>query len=459
MSAHEVNFDGLVGPTHNYAGLSHGNVASMSHRGRVSNPREAALQGLAKMRFLAELGLPQAVLPPHERPALWALRAAGFTGSDVAVLAAAAKHAPQLLVACSSASNMWVANAATFTPSRDADDGRAHFTPANLVAKFHRSIEPPQTARTLRAIFRDEARFVVHEPLPASAAFGDEGAANHTRLAPSHGAPGLHLFVHGHRGFRDRTAGGRARLVAPKNFASRQSREAFEAIARRHRLGANSALHAQQNPAAIDAGVFHNDVISVGHENVFLFHEQAFARSPAVVAELRRRYQALTGQELVVLKVPARAVPLADAVKSYFFNSQIVTLPDGRMALIAPRDCRENRRVHAFVRELIGRGDTPLREAHYFDLRQSMRNGGGPACLRLRVVLTDAELGAIAPGVRFTPELDARLVAWVKQHYRDRLALRDLADPALLEESRRALDELTQLLGLSSLYPFQLAGA
>ena len=27
--AYEVNFDGLVGPTHNYAGLSYGNVASL----------------------------------------------------------------------------------------------------------------------------------------------------------------------------------------------------------------------------------------------------------------------------------------------------------------------------------------------------------------------------------------------------------------------------------------------
>lgn len=454
MTTHEVNFDGLVGPTHNYAGLSRGNVASMSHRGLVSNPREAALQGLAKMRFLAALGLPQAVLPPHERPALWLLRAAGFTGNDAAVLAAAAKHAPQLLVACSSASNMWVANAATFAPSADTADGRAHFTPANLVAKFHRSIEPPQTARTLRAIFRDQRRFVVHDPLPAQTAFGDEGAANHTRLAPIHGVPGLHLFVHGHRGFR-----GRERVPAPKKFASRQSREAFEAIARCHLLGDKSVLHAPQNPAAIDAGVFHNDVISVGNENVFLYHEQAFVRTPRVIAELRRRYRALTGDELRAIKVPARAVPLRDAVKSYLFNSQIVTLAPGRMALIAPRDCRENRRVHAFVSALIGRGDTPLREAHYFDLRQSMHNGGGPACLRLRVVLTDDELAAIAPGVRFTPGLDARLVAWVKQHYRERLALRDLADPALLEESRRALDELTRILGLGSLYPFQLAGA
>jgi succinylarginine dihydrolase len=454
VKTHEVNFDGLVGPTHNYAGLSHGNVASMSHGGRVSNPRAAALQGLAKMKFLADLGLPQAVLPPHERPAIDALRAFGFGGSDAAVLAAAAKQAPRLLVACCSASNMWVANAATVTPSRDARDGRVHFTPANLLSKLHRSLEPAQTARTLRAIFRDPQRFVVHNPVPSSAGLGDEGAANHTRFAASHGARGLHLFVHGHCAFP-----GARPPPAPRQFASRQAREAFEAIARCHLLDDKSVLHVQQNPAAIDAGVFHNDVISVGNENLFFYHEQAFVRTPAVIAELRARYAALTGGELVAVRVPAARVSMRDAVKSYLFNSQVVTLAPDRMALIAPADCVENRRVRAFVREVIERGDTPLQEAHYFDLKQSMSNGGGPACLRLRVVLTDAELAAIAPGVRLDAALHVRLVTWVKKHYRDRLSHRDLADPQLLRESRRALDELTQILGLGSIYPFQRVGA
>jgi succinylarginine dihydrolase len=224
-------------------------------------------------------------------------------------------------------------------------------------------------------------------------------------------------------------------------------------------LGDKSVVHAQQNPAAIDAGVFHNDVISVGNENVFLYHEHAFVRTSTVIAELRRRYRALHGADLLTLRVPARAVPLRDAVKSYLFNSQLVTLAPGNMALIAPSDCRRNPRVRAFLEPLVARGDTPVREVHYVDLKQSMRNGGGPACLRLRVVLSDDEFAAIAPGVRFTPELHAQLTAWVKKHYRDRLTPRDLADPALLDESRGALDQLTQLLGLGSIYPFQLAGA
>ncbi|MEI6105387.1 MAG: N-succinylarginine dihydrolase [Opitutae bacterium] len=455
MSATEVNFDGLVGPTHNYAGLSHGNVASMSHRGASSNPREAALQGLAKMKFLADLGVPQGILPPHERPSLETLRTLGFSGTDRAILSAAARQAPALLTACSSASSMWVANAATVTPSADAADGRVHFTPANLTAKFHRSIEPPQTGRTLRAIFRDETRFAVHGPIPGGQAIGDEGAANHTRFAPSHARCGLHFFVYGHRAFGAGPVAARA-----KKFPSRQSFEAFDAIRRSHLLADRACVFAQQHPAAIDAGVFHNDVISVGNENVFLYHEGAFVQTPAVIRELRRSYAALhRGAELIPLQVPLARVPLRDAVQSYLFNSQLVTLSRGRMALIAPTNCAETPRVKAFIEELLARRGSPLREVHYLDLKQSMRNGGGPACLRLRVVLTPAERAALPPGSMLNEATYGRLTTWVKQHYRDQLGAADLADAQLLEESRRALDELTQLLGVGSIYPFQSAGA
>lgn len=455
MSATEVNFDGLVGPTHNYAGLSRGNVASLRHGGGVSHPRAAALQGLAKMKALADLGLPQAVLPPHERPALAPLRALGFGGTDAAVLAAAARHAPTLLAACSSASAMWVANAATVAPSADTADGRVHLTPANLGAKLHRALEPAQTARTLRAIFHDPARFVVHDPVPGGQALGDEGAANHTRLAPTHGAAGLHLFVYGHQVF-----GAPRRPAGPQRFPSRQAREASAAVARNHLLADAAVVFARQNPAAIDAGVFHHDVIGVGHEHVLLYHEHAFAQPRLVLAELRRRYAQLhPGRELCAIRVPAAAVPLRDAVRSYLFNSQLVTLAPGHLALLAPTECAEHPRVRAWVAAHLAAGRTPLREVRHFDLRQSMRNGGGPACLRLRVVLTAAERAALPPGVWINDATYAPLVAWVRRHYRERLTPRDLADPQLLEESRRALDELTRLLGLGALYPCQGAGA
>ncbi len=455
-SAREVNFDGLVGPTHNYAGLSVGNIASVKHSGAVSHPREAALQGLAKMKYLADLGVTQAVLPPHERPSIATLRTLGFTGpNDAAILRAAARQAPQLLAACSSASGMWTANAATVTPSSDTTDGRVHFTPANLVSKFHRSIESPQTSRTLRAIFRDQSRFVVHPPLPANFALGDEGAANHTRFAPNHGSRGLHFFVYGHLGLGPGSTSARA-----TQFPSRQSLEASEAIRRCHQMNDKFVCYAKQHPAAIDAGVFHNDVVSVGNENVFLHHERAFVKTKVVVDELRRRYDTLTrGSELVVITVSERRIPLADAVRSYLFNSQLVTTGRERMALIAPIDCAEVPKVKNFLDGLIAGGKSPVREIHHFNLRESMRNGGGPACLRLRVVLTNSEIAALPPQVLFTDATYAQLSAWVRKHYRETLAAGDLADPHLLEESRRALDELTQLLGLGSIYPFQSAGA
>lgn len=208
-SVREVNFDGLVGPTHNYSGLAVGNVASMSHGGLVSNPKEGALQGLLKMKSLMDAGYAQGVLPPQQRPDIGALRDLGFSGSNGEVLARASKEAPQLLRAVCSASSMWTANAGTITPSIDAPDSRVHFTPANLQSSFHRYLEPQTTGRVLKAIFRDEQHFCHHPVLPATPAFSDEGAANHTRLCGEHGEPGVHLFVYGRQAFDDVRSGER----------------------------------------------------------------------------------------------------------------------------------------------------------------------------------------------------------------------------------------------------------
>lgn len=438
----DFNFDGIPGPTHNYSGLAIGNVASEHNVGLVANPREAALQGLAKMRALSARGFPQAVLPPHERPLLPALRSLGFAGTDAAILVRAARDAPALLAACSSAAAMWVANAATVSPSADTADGRVHFTPANLVSHFHRSLEAPTTTSILRAIFADGAKFAVHDPLPGAPQFGDEGAANHTRFTTDERAPGLEFFVYGKRGF----GGG----MVPARFPARQTLESSAAIARRHGLAPARTVFAQQNPVAIDAGVFHNDVISVGHGTVLLCHERAFVDQNAVLAELA----AGVGPAFAPIVVPEREVNLADAVSTYLFNSQLLARPDGRMLLVAPAECRENARVDAYMSALIASGG-PIAEVLTFDLKQSMKNGGGPACLRLRVALSEAERAAIRANVFLDERLTLALESWIRDNYRDRLAPADLADPLLLDESRRALDELSQLLRIGSVYPFQ----
>ncbi len=448
MTAHEVNFDGIVGPTHSYAGLSHGNLASHRHGGDVSHPRRAALEGLAKMKRLADLGVGQAVLPPHERPDVAALRRLGFAGTDTDVLRGAAADAPVLLAACSSASAMWAANAATVSPGADTADGRVHFTPANLVSQFHRSLEPPTTAAVLRAIFPDEAHFAHHAPLPAAAAFADEGAANHTRLCVDHGSPGVELFVYGRVAYDP--------AVAPAGrFPARQTREASAAVARRHGLDPAAVAFVRQSPAAIEAGAFHNDVVAVGNGDVLLAHAAAFADGPAALDEVGRRFERLTGRPLTVVAVADDEVPLADAVRSYLFNSQLVTLPDGSAALVAPAECDEVPSARAFLTTLPDRTGGRVAAVHRVDVRQSMRNGGGPACLRLRVVLTDDQVRAAHPGVFLTDARHAELTAWVTRHYREDLAPADLADPCLLAESRAALDALTRLLRLGPVYPFQ----
>ena len=444
----EANFDGLVGPTHSYAGLSYGNVASARNQGAASSPRSAALQGLAKMEAVAALGLVQGVLPPHERPHVPTLRALGMSGTDAEVLAKAAKEDPVLLARVSSASAMWTANAATVMPAADTRDGRTHFVAANLREMFHRAIEPPVTARALAAIFADRARFEVHDALPARTEddFGDEGAANHTRLTAGveNGGEvrGVHFFVYG-------TAKDARRK--PARFPARQTRSASERVASLGALDPARCVFAQQNADAIDAGVFHNDVIAVGNGNMLLCHELAFEDRAGTHAALRRA----VGETLAIVEIKADEVSLEEAVKSYLFNSQLLTLPDGTMALVSPAECEENPRVKAAIDRVIADRGNPLARAVYMDVRESMRNGGGPACLRLRVPLANDDLGRINRSAVIDGAKLAELRAWVTRRYRETLRAEDLADPALLRESRDALDELTRILRLGSIYDFQ----
>ena len=443
-AAHEWNFDGLVGPTHNYSGLSFGNIASAKNQGAVANPKLAALQGLAKMKALADRGWKQGVLAPHARPDLATLRALGFGGDDATVLRAAARDARPLFNSVMSASAMWAANAATVSPSVHTADARVHFTAANLNNKFHRSIEHPTTSRILRAMFADEKRFAHHAALPSCPQFGDEGAANHTRFASQIGVRGVEFFVYGANGF-DATA------PAPRKFPARQTREASLAVARWHGLDDRHTVFAQQNPDVIDAGVFHNDVIAVGHRELLFCHERAFVDQVAVIDELSRKF----GTGFSVIAVTDAEVAVEDAVSSYLFNSQLLSKPDGKMAIVVPEECRRNARVWNYLQALVA-SHPVLNEVLVFDLRESMMNGGGPACLRLRVELNAAEAAAQNPNVVLDDVLYARLTTWVNRHYRDRLSDDALVDPALMTEVQVALDELTSILKLGSVYPFQL---
>ena len=442
----ELNMDGLVGPTHHYAGLATGNIASTTNALTPANPQAAALQGLDKMRLLHHLGIPQAILPPHQRPNLHLLHQLGFRGSPAAMLQHVKRTHPALLSAAYSASSMWTANAATVSASRDTEDGHVHFTAANLISNLHRHQEADFSSQLLRRIFADERYFHHHEVLPKTMAMADEGAANHSRLCKSHNEPGVNLFVYGKRGLSPT-----ANEPTPSRFPARQTREASEAIARSHQLNPAHTVFACQNPIAIDQGVFHNDVIAVANENVLLLHQDAFLHQAAVLRELREK----APFSMDIIEVKRKDISIADAVRSYLFNGQLITLSDHTMALIVPAECEQPGPIRLFLDGLLASNNHPIQQIHYLNLKQSMRNGGGPACLRLRVPLSDTELSAMHPGVLVSEALLDTLNAWVLKHYRTALHTNDLDDPELLHECFTALDTLTEILALGSIYPFQ----
>lgn len=409
----EINFDGLVGPSHNYAGLSLGNLAATGNAGQVSHPRTAALQGIAKMRANLALGLTQGILLPHARPDHRWL-------ASLSIDYAAAP--PEMKAQALSASAMWAANAATVSPAPDTADGKTHLTVANLLTMPHRSHEWPETLAQLRLAFA-HAAFAVHGPVPPP--FGDEGAANHMRMATAHDAPGIEIFVYGEPG-------------GP--FPARQSRVASAAIARAHRLDPARTIFAEQNPQAIAAGAFHNDVVAVANGPVLFAHELAFADRDAVYAAITA---ALPGAQVV--EVPASAVSLADAVGSYLFNAQLVTLPDATMALIVPGEARANGRVWAWLQTMLA-GNGPIRRVEVVDVRESMANGGGPACLRLRVV---ADPATVDPRFLVDHAKLDRLAAIVTAHWPEEIESRDIAAPALIADIERARAALLDALDLS----------
>ncbi len=436
--AFEVNFDGLIGPSHNYGGLSDGNLASARNAGDVSNPREAAVQGLEKMRTLVRAGLVQGVLPPLARPNFDLLAASGFLGTDVQIIEATAKTAPRLLKAAYSASSMWTANAATVSPSADTVDGRLHLTAANLSTMLHRSIEHPDTTASLISIFPGEDYFAIHCALPAHSDFADEGAANHVRLCAEHGAPGVELFVYG-----------RIEGESVAGFPARQTLLAAQSVARSHELDPARVVFARQARRAIEAGAFHNDVVCVGALDTLFFHEFAFENTAGTLDALRR---AAEGRfDLKPVMVPDAEVPLADAISSYLFNSQLLQLPgEDRLVLIAPGETQETPSTRAYCERLV-QGNGPIGRVQYVDVRQSMRNGGGPACLRLRVVMTQDELESCHSGVLLDEERIDDLQACVRATYRDRLTPADLADPAFADECRIAREALLEILELDAL--------
>ena len=386
----ELFLDGLVGPTHHFGGLSKGNLASMDNKGIISSPKKAALEGLKKMSFVKSLGVPQAVLPPHSRPDLKTLEALGWTLETAPI---------EVILMVSSASSMWAANSGVITPSCDTPDGKVHITPANLIHTFHRSLEVKRTLDIFEDLF-PKSHFVIHPPLPSHPSFSDEGAANHVRLN------GMHLFVY-----------------SPKN--GRQSKQASMAIARSHGI-LDKSIFLEQTEEAVTAGVFHNDVISFGCESLFIAHEKAFAS-----------FKNFKDFDLFI--VTEQELSLNDAVSTYFFNSQLIS-KEGKMHLIATKQCENHPGVQKILQKL------PVDQVYYVDLNESMRNGGGPSCLKISFPITKEELQSLNPRYLLTDRLEKILTEWIEYYYEDSLPWTTLKDPIFIQKNQEALVELSKII-------------
>lgn len=439
----------LPSPTYTFSGLSLGNQASMRSLGNTSSPRQLALQQLDLCMQLHHLGQTVLLSPPHERPALSELRNLGFSGSDADVQRSCAKHNPALLELVCSSSAIWVANSATFSPSIDTKDRKAHLSIANKASNFHRALEASFSFKLYQTLFRDKSCFICHPALPQGGqVFSDEGAANHLRLAASPGSSGLHLFAYGRHSLS-------RNIQQPLHYKPRQSSEASYAIARRHGLLKKSCYFLQQQPRTIDEGFFHLDLLALSANDFLLLHEESFMTIDEELHSLKIAMEEAALTPLHAMVVKAARLPLKEALRSYLFNSLPVVLDDGTVTLLAPKQCQTSTLSQIFLEELIHDPNTPINHVIYMDLSQSMANGGGPACLQIRFSLTDKEIAALHPSFYFDEMRYHILHRWVDKHFREQLSIEELADPELLKESQNALEEISQIYKLGSLYSFQ----
>lgn len=505
----EVSLEGLPGPTHHFGGLAYGNLHAMAHAKTESSPKRAALESLAKMSLLLKLGVEVLFMPPQLRPNGAFLSDMGFRGSLMEQLQRAYNDAPTLFLASLSSSFMWTANAATITASCDSQNGKVHITPANLLSQIHRATETATVARFFETYIASE-NVIVHPPLPAP--FADEGAANLIRLEDSDGQ-GHYLFAYGRSLVET--------LAQPQKFPARQTREACEAIVRRHGLSPNRVQYVQQHPDAIDAGVFHQDVVAFGHQGTLVAHERAYGplcsaspnkegerffqgasplephqgtrsleipkgalplgtpegasllgsrgqgaapqgepegaalgsdlpfpgeglgMGPRMVSTTARHPNTLLGPGFKTVEIPEKEIPLADLVASYLCNGQIITDRDQRRIFLAPARCQHIPTVTQWLNQNITRFADDLR---YIPVEESLKNGGGPACLRLRMPVTAQEYQQIHPAIKLTPAKIEQLEHLVNSLYPDRFHPTDILEEACLDQCVRAVAAMNKEL-------------
>ena len=372
------------------------------------------------MKLMHDLGYKQCIIPPQERPLL----------NDYIDY--------QNMAINASASSMWVANSSTIAPSADTKNNKLNILTANLNFTHHRRIEAPQTHDILNKIFTDTSKFLIHCPLNSDGTLDDEGA-NHTRFCNSYEEEGLHFFVYGRSNNESEES--------PTKYPARQTLEASQKVA--EELQIKNAVFAQQSVESIDAGVFHHDVIGVGNKNLYFYHEKALQHEKESIENLKDLFKG----DLNFIRVTEQQVPINIAVDTYLFNSQLVEYEDGHL-LLAPIRCRRNALVRKYIQSIVGKNKF-IKKVRYINLEQSLHNGGGPACLRLRVAMINSEYNSLHNGIKFTDTLHLRLRTWVKKYYETNLIYDDLFVPSYIKKCKLALNELTEILQLGNIYPFQ----
>jgi succinylarginine dihydrolase len=415
----EVQIDSLVGLTHHFGAHAHGNLASQSHGGQVSCPQKAALQGLEKMKWVMDQGGPQWVLPPLRRPRLDVLQQLGFWGTNAQQLCANVwQDASHLLKAVSSSSFIWTANLGYVAPRLDTQDGKLHLSISNLNSHFHRQLEAEARFVQLQYIFQ-KGDVVIHPPVNYRG-FEDEGAANHTRLEGPESGP-LHIFVHGGR-------------------HGRQQLEAQKCWVRQSGLVDDRVLYLEQSQTALEGGVFHNDVIATGHGQHYFIHEKAYTEES--LDQLHSVFNAKG--DLILLITSQRDLDLSASVSTYLYNSQIIEKPNGHLSLLLPREC-DRPDVQGVLKSW--QRVKPMDE-HFMDLGESMMNGGGPACLRWRCLITEQQFQACHYGVQLTASLFQDLGEWILCHYPEHHRWEDLQASFWWKNEARAFEELSMILDI-----------
>jgi len=117
------------------------------------------------------------------------------------------------------------------------------------------------------------------------------------------------------------------------------------------------------------------------------------------------------------------------------------------MTLVVPSECQDNQPVWNWLQQMLA-GNGPIRHVKVVDVRQSMANGGGPACLRLRVV---ADPATVDPRFMLDDAKAEAMEKVVAEFWPEQINPADIGSESLAATIRTARAQMLDLLGLTEL--------